>query len=117
MSKRNDTKALLAILKGSLEHIKDVQKSVLKLNHDSMTLLCDNIFEAELELCEDGFVALQHQDILSQQLNATIELIEMIDKYSNESCHRSLRRNISSSLKVAKLKKEAFSGNAFEQKY
>jgi len=113
----SNNKEILEAIQGSLEHIKGVQSDITKLNHDSMTLLNEAIFEADIEISENGFVALQHQDILTQQLNATSELIEMIDKHINESSNDDLAKNIASSLEVAKAKKDAFSGNAFEQKH
>ncbi len=104
-------------LKLALTHIKEVQEMVSKLNCDSMALLGDSIFAADVDLCEDGFVALQHQDILTQQLNASCELIEMLVKHIDESELGELDKNIASSLEVAKAKKEAFSGNAFSEKH
>lgn len=113
----NDNKKVLDAIQGALEHIKDVQSDITKLNHESMSLLNEAIFEADVEISENGFVALQHQDILTQQLNATSELIEMIDKHINESQDDDLAKDITSSLEVAKAKKDAFSGNAFEEKH
>ncbi len=104
-------------LKLALEHIKEVQEMIITLNHDSMTLLSDSIFDADVDLCEDGFVALQHQDILTQQLNASTELLEMITKHIDEGDLPNLDKNIASALKVAKAKKEAFLGNAFGEKH
>ena len=104
-------------LKLALEHIKEVQSMVIKLNCDSMTLLSDSIFDLDVDLCEKGFESLQHQDILTQQLNASTELIEMITKHIDESESQDLDKNIALALEVAKAKKEAFSGNAFEQKH
>lgn len=107
----------MSALQNALEHIKEVQSNVTKLNHDSMTILSEAIFEADVEISEHGFVALQHQDILTQQLSATSELIEMIAKHINESSDEELEKNISASLEVAKAKKDAFSGNAFNHKH
>lgn len=113
----HDVKMLLSTLQSALDHIKDVQASVTELNHESMSLLNDAIFEADVEINEEGFIALQHQDILTQQLSATTELIEMINKHINESSIESLTQKITASIEVAKAKKDAFSGNAFEQKH
>ena len=104
---------MLNTLQDALQHIKDVQSNVTELNHSSMTKLGDSIFDSGIDICEDGFIALQHQDILTQQLNATSELLEMICKHIDESKEDSLKKNIASALTVAKAKKEAFSGNAF----
>jgi hypothetical protein len=104
-------------LKLALEHVKEVQEMIMKLNHDAMTLLGDSIFEADVDLCEEGFVALQHQDILTQQLNASSELLEMITKHIDEGDLSNLDKNIASALEVARAKKEAFLGNAFGEKH
>ena len=111
------TRAVFGVLQKSLEHIKMVQSNIITLNLESMTMLSDEIFDADVEISDDGFVALQHQDILTQQLNATSELIEMISKHINESSDEELEKNISASLDVAKAKKDAFSGNAFDHKH
>lgn len=113
----NNTRAAFGTLQRALNHIKEVQTNVTALNLKSMTMLGDAIFEAEVEISEDGFVALQHQDILTQQLSATSELIEMISKHINESSDEALEKNISAALEVAKAKKDAFSGNAFNHKH
>jgi UTP-glucose-1-phosphate uridylyltransferase len=113
----NNTRALFGTLQRALDHIKEVQTSVTALNLESMTMLGDAIFAADVEISEDGFVALQHQDILTQQLSATSELIEMISKHINESSDEALEKNISAALEVAKAKKDAFSGNAFNHKH
>lgn len=113
----NNTRAAFGTLQRALDHIKEVQTNVTALNLKSMTMLGDAIFEAEVEISEDGFVALQHQDILTQQLSATSELIEMISKHINESSDEALEKNISAALEVAKAKKDAFSGNAFNHKH
>ena len=113
----NNIRVAFETLQRALEHIKEVQTNVTALNLKSMTLLGEAIFETDVEIGEDGFVALQHQDILTQQLSATNELIEMISKHINESSDEELEKNISAALEVAKAKKEAFSGNAFNHKH
>ncbi len=113
----SEIQTVLVTLQDALEHIKDVQTNVTKLNLESMTKLSEAIFDSDFELEEEGFVALQHQDILTQQLGATSELIEMISKHINEGSAEDLEKNISGSLEVAKAKKDAFSGNAFDHKH
>ncbi len=110
-------KSLHDTLKMVFEHIKEVQSNIVELNHSSMSLLEDAIFDLEEDISEDGYIALQHQDILSQQLNATNELIEMVCRHIDKSSSEDLNRDIISSLEVAKAKKEAFSGNAFGEKH
>ena len=117
MVKRDELDKVLATLQAAMGHIKEVQTSIIGLNHDSMTLLNDVVFDADLELSDEAFVSLQHQDILTQQLNATSELLEMITKHVDEGNFEALDKNIIASIEVAKAKKEAFSGNAFEEKH
>jgi len=117
MVKKDELDKVLSTLQGAMEHIKEVQTSIIGLNHDSMTILNDVIFDAGIELSDEVFIALQHQDILTQQLNATNELLEMITKHVNDSSLEELDKNIAASIEVAKAQKEAFSGNAFEQQY
>jgi hypothetical protein len=117
MVKKDDLKTVLATLESAMGHIKEVQTNIITLNHEAMTLLNDAIFDADLELSDEGFVALQHQDILTQQLNATSELMDMVTKHIQDDDFDKLARNIEASIEVAKAKKEAFSGNAFEHKH
>ena len=106
------TEALLQ----TLAHIKEVQENISALNHQSMTTLGDDIFSMDIDLNEDSFVALQHQDILTQQLSATNDLIEKVSQYLEED-RQNLKQDILEALDEAKAKKEAFSGNAFEEKH
>jgi uncharacterized protein YjgD (DUF1641 family) len=117
MIKKDEVHSLLTTLQEMMEHIKEVQTNIIGLNHESMTMLNDVVFDADIDLNDDVFVALQHQDILTQQLNATSELLEMVTRHVNDSSFEELEKNITASVDVAKAKKEAFSGNAFEQKH
>ncbi len=109
-------KKTFTALTDALNHIKNVQKNITELNHKSMNSLNDSIFELDLDLPEESFIALQHQDILSQQLSATNDLIDTItEELSKDSTQ--LEEVINSSLEVAKKKEVAFSGNAFEKQY
>ncbi len=112
-----DTKALLATLKIALTHVIEVQKNVTVLNHKSMHILNDEVFEKDLDLSDKSFIALQHQDILTQQFYATSELLEMINKHIDESPLSSLEMNIFNALEIARRKKDAFSGNAFDNRH
>jgi len=103
-------------LNDALNHIKEVQKNITDLNHKSMNALNDVIFELDIDLPEDSFIALQHQDILSQQLSATNDLIDVITNHLSMEDNQ-LEEGILAALEVARDKKVAFSGNAFETQY
>lgn len=63
-----------------LEHIKEVQKDTIKLSQDSTLMLSKFIEDNNLELDENASVSIQYQDIIAQQLSATIEAIESVQK-------------------------------------
>jgi len=67
-----------------------------------------------MEVDEQTFIALQHQDILTQQLGAVSELSDMLQKHlQNFDNYETLESKFLSALEIAKAKKEAFRGNAF----
>ncbi len=112
-----------------LNHIQEVQQEVSTLSRESMLTISSAISSAELELGAKELSALQHQDILSQQLGAASETIIMINKYIEKYIYTintdsdlmsegfvSLNSKLKASLAKAKDKKDAFSGHAFESK-
>ncbi len=119
---------LLSSLEDVFEHIIDVQKDVEKRSKDSFLKINELLKEREIGL-DDRFVeALQNQDILSQQINATSEAMEGIVK-SLRTYKKSLKedsgnisenitkleQNLKRSLQEAKDKKSAFSGHSGEE--
>ncbi len=95
-------------------HIKSVQEDIARLNFESMEKINDLVFDSGMEVDEQTFIALQHQDILTQQLGAVSELSDMLQKHlQNFDNYETLESKFLSALEIAKAKKEAFRGNAF----
>lgn len=59
-----------------LEHIQEVQQDVIGLSNESLLKMSSYIEKNNLEVDDDISTALQYQDIITQQLTATIEAIE-----------------------------------------
>ncbi len=106
-----------------LTHIKDVQTDVISLSNDSLLKMSSFIEKNSLEIDEDITTALQYQDIITQQLNATSEAIDSIknsievfshafesDENLVASSMQKLQDKLSITLQEAKDKKERFSG-------
>ena len=106
-----------------LEHIKEVQLDTIQLSKDSTMILGRIIEDNNIELDENAAASLQFQDIISQQLSATIEAINSVQKSIEifENAYNSdekvvsgsmdkLQEKLKASLKDARLKREAFSG-------
>jgi len=106
-----------------LQHIKEVQLDVIDLSGDSLMKMSGFIEKNGLEVDDDISTALQYQDIITQQLNATIEAIDSMKKsieifshayksdegLANESIEK-LKEKLSVTLQDAKDKKSRFSG-------
>lgn len=106
-----------------LLHIKEVQEDVISLSNDSLLRMSSFMEKNSLEIDEDISTALQYQDIITQQLNATIEAITSmrtsIDRFthayeSDESLATQsldkLHDKLNATLQDAKDKKSRFSG-------
>lgn len=106
-----------------LVHIKDVQSDVIELSGESLMKMSGFIEKNGLEIDEDISTALQYQDIITQQLNASIEAIDSMQKsieifshafksdegLVNESLTK-LQEKLTATLQEAKDKKSRFSG-------
>jgi len=111
-----------------LEHIKEVEKDTIALSKEAQLKLAAFIEKNKIELDDDAAEALQYQDIISQQLSATIEAIDIVqqnlkifahnfaedEKIVDNSASR-LREKLEKTLADAKAKKEAFSGHVKEK--
>ncbi|MBC8238764.1 MAG: hypothetical protein H8E76_11100 [Helicobacteraceae bacterium] len=106
-----------------LEHIEVVQKDVTSLSSDSLLKISAYIEKHQLEVDDDIAAALQYQDIITQQLSATIEAIESMRKSINKFSHtfqsdehlaqdgmQKLQEKLNTTLAEAKDKKNRFSG-------
>ena len=106
-----------------LEHIEEVQKDVIGLSNNSLLMMSTYIEEQKLEVDEGISTALQYQDIITQQLSATIEAIESMrssikrfshafendENLAQESMNK-LEDRLNITLAEAKDKKSRFSG-------
>ena len=107
-----------------LEHIKQVELDTITLSQEAQLKISNFIEKNKLELDDEAAEALQYQDIVSQQLSATIEAIETVQKTLKVYAHNFsedekvadssiaiLRKKLDAVLDTAKAKKEAFSGH------
>jgi len=111
-----------------LEHIKEVEQDTINLSKEAQMKLSTFIEKKNIELDDDAAEALQYQDIVSQQLSATIEAIELVqqnlqmfshtfktdEKIADDSIVK-LRAKMNTVLDEARAKKEAFSGHLKSQ--
>jgi len=114
---------ILTSINELLTHIKEVEQDTIKMSQDSMIMLSSFIEKNSIELDESAAQSLQYQDIIAQQLTASIEAIESVqqsinifenayesdEKIVNESLEK-LNAKLKSTLTIAQDKREAFSG-------
>ena len=114
---------MLSSIKELLTHIKEVEEDTIKMSQDSMIMLSEFIEKNSIELDDTALQALQYQDIISQQLTATIEAIDSVqksidifenaydsdEKIASDSIDK-LHSKLSKTLQVAKDRRDAFSG-------
>ncbi len=107
-----------------LEHIKQVERDTITISKEAQMKLSSFIERNGIEVDDEAAEALQYQDIVSQQLSATIEAIELVQKNLQMFAHSfkedekiaddsvvKLRAKMQLVLEEAKAKKEAFSGH------
>ena len=110
-----------------LSHIKDVQEDVIKLSNESLMKMSGFMEKNGIELDEDISTSLQYQDIITQQLTATIEVIDSMQKSIDLFSHAyqsdenlaeqslvKLRKKLDVALEEARDKKGRFSGKIAE---
>lgn len=114
---------MLSSVNELLSHIKEVEKDTIQMSRDSMIMLSEFIEKNNLELDDNAAKSMQYQDIISQQLTATIEAIDSVqksikifenayesdEKVVNDSLHK-LCSKLTKTLSVAKDRRDAFSG-------
>ena len=106
-----------------LEHIKDVQSNIKELSSESLMKMSAYVEKNNLEVDDDIAAAFQYQDIITQQLDASIEAVNSMRSSiaifshalkSDESLVSDsllkLQDKLNAALKEAKDKKERFSG-------
>lgn len=105
-----------------LSHIKDVEQDVKEMTKESY-LIVSKVFESHPNLPDEALEALQYQDIISQQLTATIDAISSVEENINYYLHSSredsamMRDNLKKlgdkltvATEEARLKRDAFKG-------
>ena len=108
-----------------LEHIKEVQTSVKALSNDSLMSMNSFMQKNNLEIDDEIATAFQYQDIITQQLDASLEAIESMRKSIAIFSHAyksdedlangsllKLQEKLNSALAQAKEKKERFAGKS-----
>jgi len=106
-----------------LEHIKDVQTSVKSLSGDSLMNMSAFMEKNGLEVDDEIALAFQYQDIITQQLDASIEAIDSMRSSIEVFSHAfksdedlangsllKLQGKLNTALQEAKEKKERFAG-------
>ena len=107
-----------------LDHIKQVEQDTINISKEAQMKLSSFMENKNIELDDEAAEALQYQDIVSQQLSATIEAIELVQKNLQMFAHNfkedekiaddsilKLRAKMNTVLDEAKAKKDAFSGH------
>jgi len=113
---------LFESIKFLLDHIKEVEEDVKDMTKESY-LVISKVFSEQENLPDEALETLQYQDIISQQLSATIEAIGSVQENINYFLHstkedthmmRSNLDRLSKKLKKATdeahKKREAFKG-------
>ncbi|MEA1919025.1 MAG: hypothetical protein U9N52_04235 [Campylobacterota bacterium] len=107
-----------------LGHIKIVEEETMLLSKNSLLKLSAFLEKKSIEIDDDVAEALQYQDIISQQLSATIEAIESVQQSIHQYQHaakedetialrsmESLDSKLTKAIARAKDRQQAFSGN------
>ena len=110
-----------------LEHIRTVEEDTINLSKESLLKLSTYLENNNMVIDDDVAEALQYQDIISQQLSATIEAIDAVQKslevfdhaFVNDeniavSSMEKLQSKLGIALSKAKEKRDAFSGHVHQ---
>jgi hypothetical protein len=77
---------LFESIKFLLDHIKDVEEDIKSMTKESY-MIFSKVFEEHPDLPDEALETLQYQDIISQQLSATIDAIESVQDNLNYYLH------------------------------
>lgn len=113
---------LFESIKFLLDHIKDVEEDVREMTKESY-LVISKVFAEQKDLPDEALETLQYQDIISQQLSATIEAIESVEENINYFLHSTkedtmmmssnldrLGKKLEKATEEARKKRDAFKG-------
>ena len=114
---------LFIAINNLLEHIKVVEEDVMGMTKESYLTISKVFNENKIDLPDEAVETLQYQDIISQQLSASIEAIESVQKNIEFFTHASkedsdtlqksldkLSGKLDKAIEMAQKKREAFSG-------
>lgn len=113
----------LTTLNGLLEHIKTVERETIVLTQDAQLRIVRFIEKNNMQVDDETLEAMQYQDIIAQQLSATIEAIESAQEHMQYFIHaftnddqtaaqsiEKMQGKLTNALDKAKDKHSAFSG-------
>lgn len=113
----------LNTLNGLLEHIKTVEHETIALTQEAQLRFVRYLDKNGLSVDDETLEAMQYQDIIAQQLSATIEAIESAQEHMQYFIHafgeddaiavksiEKMHEKLTNSLEKAKEKHSAFSG-------
>lgn len=106
---------LLQNVERLLEHIQSVEADAIALSKESMLKLAAFLERQGVSIDDDAAEALQFQDIIAQQLSATIEAIESVRQLqlnvTEPADAERLGQKLEDVLERAKERRQAFTGN------
>lgn len=118
----------LNTLNGLLEHVKTVERETIALTQEAQLRFVRYLEKNGLTLDDETLEAMQYQDIIAQQLSATIEAIESAQEHMHYFIHafgeddaiaaKSIEKmhvKLNTALDKAKDKYSAFSGKVNSQ--
>ncbi|WP_373072541.1 hypothetical protein [Sulfurimonas sp.] len=124
------TENILSSIVDILKHIDDVQNDVVELSERSVLGFNNFLEENSIQPNEKILEVFQYNDIITQQLSAVSDAIAMIEKNIDIYLHAvkhdqnalgdsidKLSGKLMQSLKKAKEKQQAFSGNALRTEH
>jgi hypothetical protein len=102
----------LQTLNGLLDHIKMVERETIELTKDGSLQVAKFIEKNGLHLDDETLTVMQYQDIIAQQLSATIEAIEALQAHlDDKEVHLDeMEDKLTLVLKMAQEKHSAFGG-------
>lgn len=113
---------LFESIKYLLDHIKEVEEDVKDMTKESY-LVISKVFAEQKDLPDEALETLQYQDIISQQLSATIEAIASVQENINFFLHSTkedtmmmrnnldrLGKKLGKATEDARKKRDAFKG-------
>lgn len=125
----NKTEDVLSSIVEILKHIDSVQQEILVLSERSVISFHSFLEDNKLQPDEKTLQGFQYHDIISQQIYAVNEAVNMIEQNINIYLHAiredqsmlgqsidKLSSRLMKSLQIAREKQEAFSGNAIDDK-